>query len=403
MKFFKRIYESLINSSDKINEVDVWKGDQSDGGGEAGIHIHNLDRANSSTLLDGQHSHLFEMADGNFIVTENDGAHSHPLLSPAADLIFLSDGEHSHLITLPNGETVKTSESVSRHAHELQVDTTAWDGVHVHLLNTEDGEITSLRPGEFWSKFGMSEAEALNKLTHEEEKLYKATNLGSPTRFITLGASNNKSLLILSDQNFLIDPHEDLTAEDVRKFGGKIRAIFLTKSSGDLFKAQALADELRSGLIIPVDEREIQTVSKTIKFFVKKVGDNWGYQMDTAAGSAVWVPNFKRFPKWITKGTNLAFLAGGEDTLKKATELEISQVILIDKLVDQQEFIIKEETLDIEIDFDVCNLDAGGKAALAALGYIVTQEVEDTTPEPERVHDVRQTRSSLRFPHWATL
>ncbi len=118
---------------------------------EAGIHLHMLERENERTKLDGPHIHLFRLPGGALVLTNEDGAHTHPLRGSDANRVEGATGEHTHLIVLPDGTELTTGSAGSGHPHELQVSSTTLDGLHIHSLELPDGEtIEALSPGEFW-------------------------------------------------------------------------------------------------------------------------------------------------------------------------------------------------------------------------------------------------------------
>lgn len=132
---------------------------------EAGIHVHRLERENSTTKNDGAHLHVFFLDDGRPLFTEEDGAHSHTLEEPTSNEIADS-GEHSHRIILPTDlaeewgvEELETSAALAAHSHQLQTSSSAFDGAHIHGLELPSGEtIRNLWPGQHWERFGEEQA-----------------------------------------------------------------------------------------------------------------------------------------------------------------------------------------------------------------------------------------------------
>lgn len=109
--------------------------------GDAGIHIHRVNRGLEMTEGDGAHAHLFQLPSGEIVMTEIAGGHAHTFVGVDAD-VTRADGEHRHLIDL--GGVVVGTALDGAHVHALQVDATAVDGVHQHTLEIPDPD----RPGE---------------------------------------------------------------------------------------------------------------------------------------------------------------------------------------------------------------------------------------------------------------
>lgn len=143
-------FETKEEAEERLAQIERFK-NLSKEAGEAGIHNHELDRANRTTANDGAHSHLFELPDGTVVETELDGAHTHRLFDERDNEV--SDGGHTHRLVLPDGTSLVTESDGSWHFHALQVDGTALDGVHTHALDLPgQGTLTSLTPGEFWER-----------------------------------------------------------------------------------------------------------------------------------------------------------------------------------------------------------------------------------------------------------
>lgn len=120
---------------------------------EAGIHVHTLERENKTTKSDGAHAHIFTLPDGAVALTDESGAHTHPLEDDVSDWIPPT-GEHTHSLTLPDGTVIET-EADGEHAHQLQVAHSAFDGIHAHKLTLPDGTvIESPLGGQFWIDAG---------------------------------------------------------------------------------------------------------------------------------------------------------------------------------------------------------------------------------------------------------
>ncbi len=110
---------------------------------EGGSHWHVYDAARKVTELDGMHTHLFTLPNGETIETEMGGAHQHR--GDHGD--WIHGGPHTHNVTLPDG--IVRTEVDGIHEHELQVDTTTHDGMHRHLLVLANGAtIESLLPSD---------------------------------------------------------------------------------------------------------------------------------------------------------------------------------------------------------------------------------------------------------------
>ena len=120
---------------------------------EAGVHVHNLERENLKTKKDGRHNHIYVLPDGTKLLTDEDGAHQHPLPDEDANEIP-SSGPHSHRVVMLDGTVLQTKED-GPHEHQLQAWSTAFDGTHVHELELPDGKtIRNLWPGEYWQHRG---------------------------------------------------------------------------------------------------------------------------------------------------------------------------------------------------------------------------------------------------------
>jgi len=105
--------------------------------GDGGVHSHMLNRVATATALDGLHCHIFKLADGTYVTTSVDGAHMHGLATSDANSTLI-DGDHMHSIVLANGVVSLTTDDGSAHPHELQVMTSAIDGIHTHRLQMPD-------------------------------------------------------------------------------------------------------------------------------------------------------------------------------------------------------------------------------------------------------------------------
>ena len=123
---------------------------------EAGVHVHNLIREAKKTQNDGRHIHLFVLADGTRGVTEEDGEHEHTMSRPTANETIPGSGLHVHKVLI-NEEEFTTTEGGGGHDHELQVMSSAFDGIHSHGLKLDGKSLTSIMPGEFWADQGKPE------------------------------------------------------------------------------------------------------------------------------------------------------------------------------------------------------------------------------------------------------
>lgn len=133
---------------------------------EGGIHAHGLDRESKTTLLDGDHTHVFKLPDGTLISSEMDGQHAHQLMDEGMEQVW--GGRHVHVVRLADGTELRT-EADGEHGHELQVSSTALSGLHIHALALPGGAvIESLSPGQFFEL--MEERSAAAKLQKDLEK-----------------------------------------------------------------------------------------------------------------------------------------------------------------------------------------------------------------------------------------
>lgn len=123
---------------------------------EGGIHVHMLEREFQRTKVDGRHFHMFRLPDGSFLQTAEDGGHAHDLEGWGDHGCQTSGAQHAHNVTLADGTTIVT-EADGWHTHDLQTDSTAFDGVHTHLLRLPSGDtIESLTPRDFYILEGQS-------------------------------------------------------------------------------------------------------------------------------------------------------------------------------------------------------------------------------------------------------
>lgn len=141
---------------------------------EVGIHVHNLERENARTKVDGAHRHLYVLPDGSEIWTDVDGEHEHPLPDETANETDAS-APHRHKLTLPDGTVVETEDGDGAHRHQLQVWSSAFDGLHVHRAKLPDGSVlTNPWGGDYWEGIGapdqadIDEAPAATELEKRE-------------------------------------------------------------------------------------------------------------------------------------------------------------------------------------------------------------------------------------------
>lgn len=121
---------------------------------EGGVHVHSLERENTTTKEDGKHPHIFLIPDGRMVVTDEDGEHVHALDEETSNWTAKDpDGKHAHAILIDTDE-LETGESVSAHRHETMIETTTFGGLHVHTLTVADVEVLSILPGQFWDLIG---------------------------------------------------------------------------------------------------------------------------------------------------------------------------------------------------------------------------------------------------------
>lgn len=140
---------------------------------EAGIHVHHLERENQKTKQDGAHTHVFLLPSGEFLVTYEDGEHTHALDGSDANQSGSVASAHTHKVVMSDG-TILETEQDGEHDHELQVMSTAFDGLHTHQLQLPDGiKVTSMMPGEFWLIAGGPE-QMFNPKAPGASKLAKA-------------------------------------------------------------------------------------------------------------------------------------------------------------------------------------------------------------------------------------
>lgn len=110
---------------------------------EGGMHVHGLDRRNAKTFLDGKHVHLFVVpGTGQHLLTVEDGEHVHSILKDGqnTDAEDEQSGRHAHQVYLPCGEARDTRLG-GAHGHCLMLETSGFDGRHVHELELPDGTV----------------------------------------------------------------------------------------------------------------------------------------------------------------------------------------------------------------------------------------------------------------------
>lgn len=110
---------------------------------EGGMHVHGLDRRNAKTFLDGKHVHLFVVpGTGQHLLTVEDGEHVHSILKDGqnTDAEDEQSGRHAHAVYMPCGE-VRDTRLGGTHGHCLMLETSGFDGRHVHELELPDGTV----------------------------------------------------------------------------------------------------------------------------------------------------------------------------------------------------------------------------------------------------------------------
>lgn len=110
---------------------------------EGGMHVHGLDRRNAKTFLDGKHVHLFVVpGTGQHLLTVEDGEHVHSILKDGqnTDGDGEQSGRHAHAVYMPCGE-VRDTRLGGAHGHCLMLETSGFDGRHVHELELPDGTV----------------------------------------------------------------------------------------------------------------------------------------------------------------------------------------------------------------------------------------------------------------------
>lgn len=155
---------------------------------EGGMHVHGLDRRNAKTFLDGKHVHLFVVpGTGQHLLTVEDGEHVHSILKDGqnTDGDGEQSGRHAHAVYMPCGE-VRDTRLGGAHGHCLMLETSGFDGRHVHELELPDGTvIKSLTVGGYLKQVDNLEAmgslgkapcaseivSALNELRYAREEM----------------------------------------------------------------------------------------------------------------------------------------------------------------------------------------------------------------------------------------
>ncbi len=113
-----------------------------------GSHSHSVDRDKNSVKMGGWHSHLF-LIRGFLISSEYDGEHPHYL---QGDKALDTTTAHQHVVLM--GDDEFETELDGWHEHDVtEVEWTAYDGLHQHVLNVDGQQTVSLTPASFWSLF----------------------------------------------------------------------------------------------------------------------------------------------------------------------------------------------------------------------------------------------------------
>lgn len=105
--------------------------------GDGGTHIHQFPASSEKTEIDGAHIHIFVLRDGQVIQTSpSDGKHQHDIPTSGTGDMEPS-GSHQHTVII-DGEEILTEVDGS-HTHEYASDRTNLSGDHIHVLKLSDG------------------------------------------------------------------------------------------------------------------------------------------------------------------------------------------------------------------------------------------------------------------------
>jgi hypothetical protein len=101
---------------------------------DGGSHVHAYADSANETNVDGDHCHVFMLADGRKFKTSIDGAHKHPI---EINSDRVASGKHTHKISV-DGVDYEIPES-GEHYHEYGPSSTPLSGAHQHTLVLKDG------------------------------------------------------------------------------------------------------------------------------------------------------------------------------------------------------------------------------------------------------------------------
>lgn len=139
---------------------------------EAGIHGHTLIREFKKTRQDGRHLHAF-IIQGIVLITDLDGAHPHGMVKESSEKVTKKGSKHRHRLLIPVDITMDDGTILAKdtelfteqdgdHDHGTLNETTAFDGLHEHILELVDGtKLRSYKAGEFWEWIGSPEQDGL--------------------------------------------------------------------------------------------------------------------------------------------------------------------------------------------------------------------------------------------------
>jgi len=197
---------------------------------EAGIHGHTLIRELKTTRQDGRHVHLY-LIQGHSLLTDVDGSHTHGMVRENADKVTSQGSTHRHRIEIPFDITlndgtilIKGTEIFTQldgdHDHSSLIETTAFDGLHDHILVLpDDARLRSYRAGEFWDWIGSPQQDGLPDFPSSPEitqavdvftsSLFKESEIGDNDS-VSRGGVDEKT----TDTNNGLDDERLLQKED---------------------------------------------------------------------------------------------------------------------------------------------------------------------------------------------
>jgi hypothetical protein len=113
-----------------------------------GAHSHHVDREKNVVEMGGEHSHLFVIR-GLLVSSEWDGCHPHYL---HGDKALDTTTAHQHEVEI--GDDELETELDGHHEHDVNdLEWTAYDGLHQHVLMVDGQPVLSLTPAGFWAMF----------------------------------------------------------------------------------------------------------------------------------------------------------------------------------------------------------------------------------------------------------